>query len=31
MDGCLDLIGPLEVAERTQEALVGFAEQGRRR
>jgi uncharacterized protein (DUF1800 family) len=25
VDGCLDLMGPLEVAERTHEALVGFA------
>jgi hypothetical protein len=28
VDGCLDLIGPLEVSERTQEALVGFARKG---
>jgi len=28
VDGCLDLLGPLEVAERTQEALVGFARKG---
>jgi uncharacterized protein (DUF1800 family) len=28
VDGCLDLIGPLEVSERTQEALVGFAKKG---
>ncbi|MFN8635590.1 MAG: DUF1800 domain-containing protein [Chloroflexota bacterium] len=25
VDGCLDLIGPLEVGERTQDALVNFA------
>ena len=29
VDNCLDLIGPLDVSERTREALVGFAE-GRR-
>jgi hypothetical protein len=28
VDNCLDLIGPLEVSERTQEALVGFAKKG---
>jgi len=28
VDGCLDLIGPLEVSDRTQEALVGFARKG---
>jgi len=28
VDGCLDLIGPIEVGERTQEALVGFARKG---
>jgi hypothetical protein len=28
VDGCLDLIGPLDVAERTHEALVGFARKG---
>jgi uncharacterized protein (DUF1800 family) len=28
VDGCLDLLGPLEVSERTQEALVGFAKKG---
>jgi uncharacterized protein (DUF1800 family) len=28
VDGCLDLLGPLEVSERTQEALVGFARKG---
>jgi uncharacterized protein (DUF1800 family) len=28
VDGCLDLMGPLEVSERTQEALVGFARKG---
>jgi hypothetical protein len=28
VDNCLDLIGPLEVSERTQEALVGLARKG---
>jgi len=28
VDNCLDLLGPLEVAERTHEALVGFARKG---
>jgi hypothetical protein len=28
VDSCLDLIGPIEVSERTQEALVGFAKKG---
>jgi uncharacterized protein (DUF1800 family) len=28
VDNCLDLIGPLDVSERTQEALVGFARKG---
>jgi len=28
VDGCLDLIGPLDVSERTNEALVGFARKG---
>ena len=28
VDACLDLIGPLEVSERTHEALVGFARKG---
>jgi uncharacterized protein (DUF1800 family) len=28
VDNCLDLIGPLEVSERTHEALVGFARKG---
>ena len=28
MDGCLDQIGPLDVSERTHEALVGFAKKG---
>jgi hypothetical protein len=28
VDGCLDLMGPLEVSERTHEALVGFARKG---
>jgi uncharacterized protein (DUF1800 family) len=28
VDTCLDLIGPLDVSERTHEALVGFAKKG---
>jgi len=28
VDQCLDLIGPLDVSERTHEALVGFAKKG---
>jgi uncharacterized protein (DUF1800 family) len=28
VDNCLDLIGPLEVSDRTHEALVGFARKG---
>jgi hypothetical protein len=28
VDTCLDLIGPLDVSERTHEALVGFARKG---
>jgi len=28
VDGCLDLIGPLDVSQRTHEALVGFAKKG---
>jgi uncharacterized protein (DUF1800 family) len=28
VDGCLDLIGPLDVGERTYEALIGFARKG---
>jgi uncharacterized protein (DUF1800 family) len=28
VDNCLDLIGPLDVSERTHEALVGFAKKG---
>jgi len=28
VDGCLDLMGPLDVSPRTQEALIGFAKKG---
>jgi hypothetical protein len=28
VDGCLDLMGPLEVTERSREGLIGFTEDG---
>jgi hypothetical protein len=28
VDGCLDLMGPLDVSDRTREGLIGFTEDG---